>query len=184
MMRDRKVRLLLAMAIGIFTLDHGLRNWLPEILRTQGWSAAEAGYLATVPVVFGVVSALVFPGRATPERRIGVLQTLFGLAACGYLLLQTPFAATQLPGLVMVGLAAGSMMAICLLALIEQDAVSPARAGLAGGLFFAFAEIGGVGGPVIIGVLHDLTHGFGVSLVLLMLCAAGLILAAGRLRDR
>ena len=44
--------------------------------------------------------------------------------------------------------------------------------GNAGGLFFSAAEIGGVSGPVAIGVIHDVTGGFTVSLwVLTGVCA-------------
>ena len=80
-----------------------------------------------------------------------------------------------LSGLVLVGASSGAMMTISILTLIEQDYVGPERAGIAGGIFFSFAEIGGVMGPVMFGLLYDRTGGFEASLyvlaaVALLLC--------------
>ena len=48
--------------------------------------------------------------------------------------------------------------------------------------FFSAAEIGGVGGPVMLGVLYDSTGGFGAGLG--VLTAAGLLLAGSVLALR
>ena len=66
--------------------------------------------------------------------------------------------------LIFQGLARGSMMTIALLFLVEARGVGSKNAGSAGGLFFSAAEVGGVSGPVAIGVIHDMTGGFTVSL--------------------
>ena len=58
-------------------------------------------------------------------------------------------------------------MTITILSLIEQKAVGQENAGLAGGMFFSVAEIGGVGGPVMIGLVRDYTGGFQTALWLL-----------------
>ena len=65
----RNTWLLLAVGMGVFTIDHGLRNWLPEILRAGGLLAAQAGYLASIAVICGVIGALVFPAIAVAKRR-------------------------------------------------------------------------------------------------------------------
>ena len=46
--RLRVVQIVLVMSVGIFFLNHGLSNWLPEILRAKGrrmqaWSEVMAG---------------------------------------------------------------------------------------------------------------------------------------------
>jgi sugar phosphate permease len=56
-------------------------------------------------------------------------------------------------------------MTIAILLLMETKGVPKARLGLAGGMFFTAAEIGGVLGPLTIGILSDLTHGFTVPLM-------------------
>jgi sugar phosphate permease len=63
------------------------------------------------------------------------------------------------------GIARSSMMTVAILLLMETPGVPKARLGLAGGLFFTTAEIGGVLGPLTIGVLSDMTHGFTVPLM-------------------
>ncbi len=167
MLGDRRVLLLLLAAIGSFTIDHGLRNWLPEIIRASGRSAEEAGFLAALPVLVGVGSALIFPRLATLERRALILRSLYALSAAGLVLLHAWTPSLLIAGLVLAGAASGAVMTVTLLTLIEQEVVGPDRAGLAGGLFFSLAEIGGVGGPVLIGVARDTTGGFAAALWLL-----------------
>ena len=48
--------------------------------------------------------------------------------------------------------------------LIDLPAVGEKRVGTASGLYFSFAEVGGVAGPLTLGLLYDLTGGFTVGL--------------------
>ncbi len=178
LLRTPNVGLLLATGAGVLCVDHGLRNWVPEILRTAGWSLSAAGFLAVISVVLGVVGALTFPRLATPQRRLQILRGLFVSAAIGCLALSSGIAAAMIFGLVLTGLASGAMMTITILSLIEQRGVGAENAGLAGGMFFAFAEIGGVGGPVMIGVVKDASGSFPPALWLLAgLCAVLIVLS-------
>lgn len=181
-LRSRDVLILLTIGAGIFTIDHGLRNWIPEIVRAAGWTPVEAGYLAVIPVIMGIVSALTFPRLATPSRRLRVLQSLFGFAVVGCLLIATGSTVPVIAGLAAAGLASGAMMTITILTLIELPVVGAERSGLAGGLYFAVAEIGGVGGPVLIGVMRDATGGFRIALLILAVLGCGLIALSGTLR--
>jgi cyanate permease len=171
-MANPVVRIILAMSVGIFFFNHGTNNWLPEILKSTGMSAVEAGYWAALPTVVGVFGSLTIPRLATPERRAAILGGLFVLAGACTLLLQLGEGPGLFVALVCQGLARGSMMTIALLFLVEARGVGSKNAGSAGGLFFSAAEIGGVSGPVAIGVIHDMTGGFTVSLwVLTGICA-------------
>jgi len=167
LLRQRNVLMLLMIGVGVLTVDHGLRNWIPEILRTSGWSVEAAGNLAVIPVVFGIASALTFPRLAIRARRLLIMKTLFALAGTGCLLISTAQTQAVLTGLVLTGLASGALMTITILSLIEQNSVGQENAGLAGGMFFSVAEIGGVGGPVMIGLVRDYTGGFQLALWLL-----------------
>ena len=176
------VRLLLLMAVGIFAFNHGLNNWLPELLRHGGMTATAAGYWATVPTAVGIVGSLLIPRLATPERRFGVLAGLGLSAMAASLVLNTGAGPVLLAGLVLQGLARSSLMTVAILTLVETRGVGERHAGTASGLFFAAAEIGGAGGPILLGVLYDGTGGFDTGLYLLAVVGALLSVAALRLR--
>jgi len=169
LLRLPAMRLVLAMSVLIFFYNHGLNNWLPEILRRGGLSPAAAGTWAALPTVVGIAGALLIPRLALPHRRVAILLALIAAAALGPLLLvqadgqPAPLAA----GLVLQGIARSSLMTLAMLVLLETDEVGAANAGAAGGLFFAAAEIGGVLGPLSLGALSDLTGGFDAGLYLL-----------------
>lgn len=160
------VQIVLLMSIGIFTLNHGLNNWLPEILRAKGMSATLAGYWASIPTIVGVIGALTIPRWATPERRIPIMFALFAAILIATLLLHMAPGTGLATGLVLQGIARSSMMTVAILLLMEAPGVPPERAGMAGGMFFTVAEIGGVAGPLTIGLASDASGGFGLPLVL------------------
>ncbi|NNK78978.1 MAG: MFS transporter [Litoreibacter sp.] len=177
-----EVRLILTMSIGIFFINHALNNWLPELLRNRGFSPVEAGYWAAIPSALGVLGVLVIPRLATPERRLKVMGALFCASFLASLLLQSDNEALLALGLVLQGLARGSMMTVAILILMETPKVPPDRLGLAGGLFFTTAEIGGVLGPFSFGLLSDLSSGFVVPLLSISLVCLCLLVILARLR--
>lgn len=182
LLRLPAVRLLLLMAVGIFSFNHGLNNWLPELLRHGGMTPVTAGYWATVPTVVGIVGSLLIPRLATPERRFTLLAGLGLSAMLASLLLDTGGGPALLLGLVLQGIARSSLMTVAILTLVETRGVGEKQAGTASGLFFAAAEVGGAGGPILLGVLYDATGGFDAGLFLLAGIGALLAVAALRLR--
>ena len=178
-LRLREVRIVLVMSVGIFFINHGLNNWLPELLRSRGMSAALAGYWASIPTVIGVVDSLIIPRLATPERRVRVMLLLFVSALVSSLLLHANAGPWLVFGLMLQGIARSSMMTIAILLLMETSGVPKARLGLAGGMFFTAAEVGGVLGPLTIGILSDLTGGFTVPLMAVTGVCLVLILMIG-----
>ncbi|MBT4489585.1 MAG: MFS transporter [Rhodospirillaceae bacterium] len=183
LMKIPAVRLTLVMAMGAFFFNHGLNNWLPEILRRGGMTAAQAGYWAAIPTAMGVFSSLLIPRLATPARRKKILIALILGAGLSTLLLQHAGYALPLGlGLILQGVARGSLMTVMMLSLVETTGVGSRHAGAAGGMFFSAAEVGGVLGPITLGALSDLTGGFSVGLYLLSGICAVLILLSMRLR--
>jgi len=183
LLRLPAVRIVLAMSVGIFFFNHGLNNWLPEILRRGGMDAATAGYWASLPTVVGIAGALLIPRLAVPERRFTIFLGLILAALIASLLLQLPEHAIGLTaGLVLQGIARSSLMTLAMLTLVETRDVGAANAGSAGGLFFSAAEIGGVLGPLTLGLLSDLTGGFAAGLWLLTAICAGLLVLLRALR--
>ena len=81
------------------------------------------------------------------------------------------------------GIARSSLMTILMLVLLDAEGIGSRHAGSAGGLFFSAAEIGGVLGPLTLGITADLTGGFDAGLWLLTGLCAGLLLLLSRLRS-
>ncbi len=155
---------ILIMSIGIFTINHGLGNWLPEILRSGGMSIRDAGYWAAIPTLAGVAGSLVIPRLATPARRYLLLIGLFVIALISLWLLRTSHGPVLAGGLMLQGIARGTMMTLAILILMETPQVGAKNIGIAGGLFFTAAEVGGVLGPMSIGLMADLYGGFDAAL--------------------
>jgi cyanate permease len=175
LVRMRAVQLILAMSIGIFFINHALNNWLPEILVSRGLDVVSAGYWASIPAVIGIVGALIVPRLAIPRYRLLVMGSLFAATLLASVMLQGNPGPIMFIGLILQGLARGSMMTIAILILMETPSVPSDRLGLAGGLFFTTAELGGVLGPVTFGILSDINGGFTVPLASLTLISAALI---------
>jgi cyanate permease len=175
LVRVRAVQIVLLMSVGVFFFNHGLNNWLPEILRSRGMEATTADAWAAIPTAAGIVGALVVPRLAVPARRLGVLFGLYVCAGLATVLLHLPAGAPLAAGLLLQGIARGSMTSVSVLVLMETREVPASRFGAAGGLFFSAAEIGGVLGPLTVGALYDATGGFAASLALLTAVCAGLV---------
>ena len=175
LLRHPVVRLLLLMSIGVFAINHGIGNWLPELLRASGRTITQASHLAALMVLVSVISALTIPRLATGQYRLIILFMLCLSSVCAMVLLRVPTGMPLFAGLVFQGIATGSIMTIMMLILVETPGIGERRAGTAGGLYFSTAEIGGVGGPVMLGVVYDATGGFATGLTIL--CCIGLVLA-------
>jgi CP family cyanate transporter-like MFS transporter len=182
LLRDPAVRLVLLMGVGVFLFNHGLVNWLPELLRSGGMGVVEAGYWAAIPTVIGIAGSLLIPRLATPARRHRILIALCLAAGGASLLLQFQEPPVLFTGLLLQGIARSSLMTVLILTLIELPGIGERSAGTASGLFFSAAEVGGVLGPIGLGVLYDLTGTFESGLYALTLIALGVAFCAVRLR--
>ncbi len=182
LLRFPSVQILLAMAVGIFTFNHGLNNWLPEVLRGHGLSPAAAGYWSTIPTIVGIFGALFIPRLATPSRRYWLLIGLCIAAGLASLMLRAQSGPVLVAGLFMQGIARSSLTTIMLLALVEMPGIGEARAGVASGLFFSAGEVGGACGPLLLGLLHDWSGGFGLGLSTLSVISLALFFGALRMQ--
>ena len=167
LLRQPSVILVLVMGIGVFMFNHGLMNWLPELLSNGGLSEVNAGYWAAIPTVVGIAGSLLIPRLATPARRYHILIGLTLCAALASILLQFTSEVPLITGLILQGIARSSLMTVLILTLLELPAVGERYAGVASGLFFTAAEVGGVLGPISLGLLYDFSGGFSSGLYLL-----------------
>jgi cyanate permease len=184
LMRVPLVRIVLLMSVGVFLFNHGLNNWLPEILRRGGMSAVQAGYWAAIPTAVGILGSLTIPRLALPARRIPILFGLCACAALAALLIATGSGVLLAVALTLQGIARSSMMTLTMLIMMESKEISHQNMGAAAGLFFSAAEIGGVMGPLTLGVVADLSGGFTTALLMLSVLCLGLMALTLSLRSR
>jgi cyanate permease len=178
LLRIRAVQIVLAMSLGVFLFGHGLRNWLPEILRMGGMSAKQAGFWAAAPATIGLAGTLTVPRLAVPKRRIPILVTVLCGASASAVIIATATGIPLIAGLLLSGLANAGITPILMLTLMDSPQIGSGRMGAAGGLYFTAGEIGGVSGPLLIGVLSDLTGNFSAGLFMLAGSSAILALLA------
>ncbi len=178
LLKQPAVILVLLMSIGVFLFNHGLNNWLPELLRAGGMTLVEAGYWAAIPTVIGIAGSLLIPRLATPGRRFKILIGLSLCAAGASLLLHFQLEPLLFSGLMLQGIARSSLMTVLVLTLVELPGIGERYAGIASGLFFSAAEVGGVLGPISLGLLYDLTGGFDAGLYSLSAVAVALAFGA------
>ena len=178
LIRKQTVILVLILSACVFTFNHGLNNWLPELLKAHGFSSTFSGYLAALPIFVGIIGSLVIPRLATPTRRFRILLLLCLAAFLSSLLLQFVSLNVLVPGLILQGLARASLMTVLILTLVELPEIGEKRAGTASGMFFSAAEMGGLLGPLTLGILYDPSLGFSSGLIFLSVISGFMIIGA------
>jgi CP family cyanate transporter-like MFS transporter len=176
LIRRPTVQIIVVMSVCILFFNHSLNNWLPEILRSRGMTATEAGYWAALPVLVGIGAALTIPRLATAERRFPILMGLIASAGAATLFLNFGDGGSLTAGLVLSGLARGTLSSIAVLTLMESEGGSSSHVGQASGLYFSAGEIGGMLGPLSVGYVSNVTGGFTVPLLMLTVDASILFL--------
>ena len=160
LIRIRTVRLILIMGLLSFAIMHGFTNWLPRIIESGGISPAAAGFMASIPVIAGIPAVLVIPRLVPPHLRGRLIALLALVVAVALLVSVNTLGFPLFVGLTLFGIAGPSLFPIVMLILMETPEVGEKHMGLAGGIFFCVAEIGGFTGPLVMGILADLTGTF------------------------
>jgi CP family cyanate transporter-like MFS transporter len=160
-----EIRLILFVAFALFFLSHGTSNWMPTILEEfSGMSPSTAGAWLAVGGLVSIVAGATIPAYATPERMHLLMAGLFGAAVlvmAGLLL-----APTSLHGpIAVIGGVRGALVPLAIVTLLAADRVSVTNTGIANGLWFSIAEIGGVSGPLVTGALADTDAGYEAALL-------------------
>ena len=115
-------------------------------------------------------------------RRHVMAGLLLGSAASGYglVLLAGP---GQVGALMLFTVARSPVVPIVMLILMETRGVGVLRMGAAAGLFYAVAEVGGFGGPFLLGVVRDVTGELGVGILTLSSLVGALVVLMPLLRE-
>ena len=162
------VQIILPLGICTFVYGHAWANWMPEFLVATGLSRVEAGNWAALPVAVGIIAALTIPRLANEVRRLKLLAALTVLAGITTWMLWLQRPEILIPALLLQGIARSCLSPIAILALMEAKGIGTQRMGAAGALFFTAAEMGGVLGPFLFGLLLDTSGGFRAPLEFLM----------------
>ncbi len=182
LLRDRDVRLLLVLAVGSFLVNHGLNAWQPTLLEEAGFDLAAAGRWTAAGTLCGLLTALTVPGMTRAGARRRALVLLLLAAAAGLLGMALLRAGPLAAAAVVAAMARAPMLPLLMLLLMERPGVGARHLGIGAGLLFAAAEVGGFGGPALLGVVRDLAGSLAPGL--LGLAAVSLLLIPALLRVR
>ncbi len=171
LVRIREVRLILIIVLGMFLFNHATNNWLPEILIEKNMGSSKAGLFSAIPVATGAIGSVIIPQIAKPQSHSTIIFSLFCVAAACTICL-VYFENNLLVGvLILLGISSRGVMPIIMLTLISL--VGGEKTGAAGGLYFTAGEVGGVMGPILLGISADVFSGFTPGLIFLSgLCVA------------
>jgi MFS transporter, CP family, cyanate transporter len=158
--------------------------WLPSILRDEGYSAETAGGLLALYALGGVPASLLSPVLATRLRTQSSLTTIVagGMAAGLTGLLVAPSAAVV--WVAVLALSQGAALGIALTIIILR-APDPRRAAELSGMAQTIGYGLAAAGPLVLGLLHDASGGWGLPLTVLLALTVPLVavgLGAGRAR--
>ncbi len=182
LLADPEVRTVLALGLGVFFVGHGLGGWMPEVLREHsGFSAMAAANWAALGGLVGVLASLLVPRRVERSRMPNAMAAMFLLIAVALVaLLLLPTSLDPLP--VAVAGLRSALVPLVLIGLMESGSVTPANTGVAYGLWFAVAEIGGFTGPFVLGAVADSPAGFAGAFGLVAVVCMALLVPTARLR--
>ena len=168
-----------------FLSNHGVRNWLPEILENAGASREMAGLLGALPAVTGIFGSILVLRLATRRANARKMATLGLLIVTGFAVLAIMVA----DGWVLVlaiaveGFCAGAFAPLMLNTLMEMPSVGARNTGAAAGLYFSVGELGGTAGPLLMGVAADITGSFMAGMILVAAIMFIMIIPALRIRN-
>jgi cyanate permease len=181
LLHQPSVQLVLVLAVGSFLFNHGIGNWLVEMLRDGGRSASNASSLGALTTLVGIGSALIVPRLATPARRKPLYLGVYVLGAVGVALVPHLAGATVFVSLVAVGITRAAALPLGMMLLMDDPAVGAENMAVAGGLYFTAGEIGGVVGPILVGSAAESSGGYSLAALLLAGCALAMAVVVGRL---
>ena len=171
LIKVRNVRLVLIAGLLSFAVNHGYTNWLPKILEGRGMSPSLAGFAASLTLIGGIPAILALPPLISARFRVRSIGVLAVLAAAAIVMLLKTSGIILMLGLAFFGAVGSAMIPLLILILMETPEVDSRYMGSAGGIFYCISDFGGFIGPMIMGILVDLTGTFiSGAFFLIILC--------------
>lgn len=167
-----------------FLANHGVRNWLPGMLELAGFSPSVSGVLGALPALTGIVGSIVVlqltARRANSRRPAVILLLIFsGLSILAIMLTQGWLLVLAIA---IEGFCAGAFAPLLLNTLMDMPSVGAKNTGAAAGLYFSVGELGGTLGPVVMGIVADLTGSFMMGMVMVAIFVFTMIIPALRIK--
>ena len=184
LLRLRNMRLMMVTGFGTFFLTHGMTHWLPALLEESGMTIAQAGSWTAAATALGIFGLLAFPPLARHGYRALIIALLLAVAAVSIAGLAYLDGPPLIGGLVAYNIVRDPMLPILTLILMETPGVGARRMGVAGGLFFTAAEVGGFGGPFLLGLIRDVTGMLTAGVVLLAVVSVALVALTPFVQER
>ncbi|ASU80690.1 MFS transporter [Actinopolyspora erythraea] len=158
-------------------------GWLPTIAQDRGMAATEAGLVLSVSTLVQALGAMTLPllaGRRSDQRVLGV--SLLGVSALGLLGVFLAPLSWMWGAAVVLGFGMGALFGLAL-SVIGLRAADAAVASRLSAMAQAVGYLLAATGPLLVGLLHQLSGGWALSMWLLLavcLCGALAALGAGR----
>lgn len=155
-----EIRLILVVAFALFFLNHALGNWLPTVLEEfSELSPSAAGAWVGAGGIVAIIASGTVPALARPDRMHLLVAAVMTVAAAALVaIVVAPVAAHG--ALSMLTFVRGALAPLAIITVLASERVTSANAGLANGLWFSVAEVGGVTGPLTVGALADTGAGY------------------------
>jgi CP family cyanate transporter-like MFS transporter len=184
--RDPFARLAATYLAGSSLLVYGWLTWLSPYYESRGWSAGAAGLLLAGWSLANIPAALAVPALAERRRRwrfwAATTLALTAAGTLGVLLFPEPPVVGPWVWVALIGLGAGAgfPLGLAVIAWRTPDgSASAAVSGMAMGVGYTVAGLG----PLLMGLLIDLTGGFGAAVGVLLAAAALQAVAILRIGD-
>nr|WP_318540036.1 MFS transporter [Terribacillus saccharophilus] len=147
-------------------------TWLPTILQSQGFSESTSGWLLALMQLCSLPSSFLLPilaGRLKSQRMIvSMIAVCFALTFTGLL---TGIAWISVISVLLFGLGGGGVFSLATMFFVLRTKTSQEAAELSGMAQFVGYLLAAVG-PTLFGLIHDITSGWTMPLVLLLVVAA------------
>lgn len=159
-------------------------SWLPEMMQDYGFSVTASGWLVSYAQFVGLPSTFLAPVLAEKfKNQQGIVLVIGALMVTGFtgLIFGGP-SLLIIVWVTLIGFASGGSISLSL-ALLGMRAKNARQAGELSGMAQSIGYVFAAVGPILIGLLFDLTHNWTVPLIALVLVSILLTIAgfgAGR----
>ena len=184
LLRYRNIWSIVLIGTTSFMVIHSLNNWLPKILETQNLAPTLAGILAASFSIFRIFGSLGIPRMSYIwSSRKTAVAIMLSITAVSIVILPLGNEYLVLLCIASIGIFIGALSPLLLTILMDTREVGVKKMGAAGGLYFSFGEVGGVLGPVIVGLFRDLTGNFSTGLTILAIIVGAMLIPSRFLKE-